>query len=227
MVMWLIDNLSIKRQDTLWLAHMQHIEDTFQLGAALKKEYEHYDIRVVTLKFETRGAAETLYVVCQSMNEIEVARRTISLDCDTIYLTDVLKTIRSLEENVGGCICFKDDGDIPQYSYIETDYENTIQNICEKVKITHWANTGAYIFSSGSKLRHYLNSFMNVAVDSSGEYYTSTLIKNMLPTETFKGIMISSKDFAAVGTPSQLHVFFEASPRPWPFGQTTKILLRS
>jgi hypothetical protein len=44
----------------------------------------------VHLDFDTAGAAETLYVVLGSMGEEALDRKTISLDCDTIYFFDVL-----------------------------------------------------------------------------------------------------------------------------------------
>ena len=137
MLMWLIDHLNIQPGDTLWLAHMAYIEADFQIGARIKAEYPHLDIQIVPLHFETRGAAETLYVVCQSMTDRQLARRTVSLDCDTIYFKEskLLQTIRDLPQQQGGCVYFEDVQPTPLFSYLLTDADGRITGVREKVKV--------------------------------------------------------------------------------------------
>lgn len=57
------------------------------------------------------------------MQAEHLQRRTISLDCDTIYWTDVLQLSRNLPAHYGSCIYFFDNGDSPIYSYIKTKNE--------------------------------------------------------------------------------------------------------
>ena len=208
MIMWLVDKLKLTMEDTLWIAHMEYIEQDFHLAGQLKKEYPHLDIRYVPLNFDTRGAAETLYIVCQFMNDEEASRPIVSLDCDTFYLGDVLSKLRQVPVGSGAIVCFEDTQPRAIYSYIKHNEQNQVTEIREKVKISDLANSGAYMFSDAILLRTFLNKFLDGTVDSAGEYYTSTIIDTMLASaEPFQAIRISTDDFFCVGTPLQLQAF--------------------
>ncbi|CAF1335308.1 unnamed protein product [Didymodactylos carnosus] len=60
--------LKLEPEDKLFIALSQGIEDEFHVGAQIKKEYPQLDLHVVILKFQTRGAAETLFVILQSVS---------------------------------------------------------------------------------------------------------------------------------------------------------------
>lgn len=47
----------------------------------------------------------------QHMSPGEVKRKSISLDCDTIYFTDVLGTFRACESGCGFSFYFQDEGE--------------------------------------------------------------------------------------------------------------------
>lgn len=132
-----------------------------QVQGLLRKEFPRLDIRVIELQFDTRGAAETLFIVTQSMEEKESKRRTISLDCDTIYFDDVLGLARSLPQRASGCVYFEDNSDLAVFSYLDLDDSGRILDIKEKKPISRYANTGAYIFASGDLLRCYANALLD------------------------------------------------------------------
>ena len=208
MIMWLIGKLDLTVQDTLWIAHMEYIEQDFHLTGQLKKEFPHLDIRYVPLNFETRGAAETLYIVCQFMNEEEASRPLVSFDCDTLYLSNVMQQLRNVPEGSGAVLCFEDVQPRAIYSYIKQNEAHQVTLIREKVKISNYANSGAYMFADAVLLRTFLNKFLDGTVDSAGEYYTSSIIELMLESkEPFQAIQIGVEDFFCVGTPTQLQAF--------------------
>lgn len=60
MLLWIIDRLSLRPCDTLWVASNKDIDDNFQVGQLLAKSYTKMDIRVVRLLHQTKGAAETV-----------------------------------------------------------------------------------------------------------------------------------------------------------------------
>lgn len=93
MLFWLIDRLELSAADTLFVAISEAVDNEFHLGMQLSKEYPKLNIKMVPLKFDTRGAAETLFIACQSMSDSEVHRRTVSLDCDTIYVSQLDRTL--------------------------------------------------------------------------------------------------------------------------------------
>ena len=55
------------------------------------------------------------------MTKEHLSRKTVSLDCDTIYWGDVLEDVRRMPKGHGGCFYFTDDGDKPIFSYIKTE----------------------------------------------------------------------------------------------------------
>lgn len=146
-------------------------------------------------------------------------KRTVSLDCDTIYFTDVLSRVRSLPPQHGACFYFPDTGSEPLFSYIQTDNlpngRELIRDLQEKRAISRKANSGAYVFPSASALKKWacklLDSKISGEDDKVGEYYTSQLIELMIKkgNVSFLGLAISADDFSCVGTPKQLRDFLK------------------
>ncbi|XWX02356.1 hypothetical protein V2A60_010393 [Cordyceps javanica] len=214
MIQWLIDNLTLRPCDTLWIAVNESVDDNFQLGQLIRKSFATLDARVLGLRHQTKGASETLYIVSQSMSSEHLAKRTVSLDCDTIYWTDILEKVRAMPAGYGGCIYFMDDGDFPIYSYIKTEHEDSVEKITEiqeKTAITNKANTGAYIFPSGSQLRHWAANHLDTPLTAdrlAGEYFTSQLVGCMIENGVpFAALPVEKDDFSIVGTPEQLRNF--------------------
>jgi hypothetical protein len=146
-----------------------------------------------------------------------LGRRTVSLDCDTIYFSDILTRIREMPPQHGACFYFPDTGAEPFFSYIQTSLNAScleiITDIREKQAISRKANSGAYVFPSARTLRHWaaavLDSKLDPQNDKVGEYYTSQMIEMMIFSGQvpFMGIPISQEDFSCVGTPTQLRNF--------------------
>ena len=150
------------------------------------------------------------------MSAEHLSRRTVSLDCDTIYFADVLSSVRRLPEQHGACFYFKDDGPAPIFSYIRTDENDLIIEIQEKRAISNKANSGAYVFPSAQILRTWSARGLDSKLDGSSdvhksEYFTSLLISQMIHSGEvhFLGVPIEATDFSCVGTPPQLHAFLQ------------------
>lgn len=60
MLLWLLDSLSLKPGDTLWMAINEEIDDEFHVGQLLGKALTNIDHRVLRLRHQTKGAAETV-----------------------------------------------------------------------------------------------------------------------------------------------------------------------
>lgn len=204
MLFWIIDRLELTENDSLFIAISEMVNDEFHLDSQLRREYPHLNVKLIPLRFDTRGAAETLFIVAQSMTDDELQRRTVSLDCDTIYVRPLpprpaltnadrlrrpqfpearlLSRIRTLPPHHGATVVFGDAGDPPVFSYVETDSRNRIVDIKEKIAISRHANTGAYVFPDGFSLRQRCAAFLHQPLKSLalGEYYTSSLIADMI-----------------------------------------------
>ncbi|ORZ29514.1 nucleotide-diphospho-sugar transferase [Catenaria anguillulae PL171] len=200
MLFWLIENLNLIAGDTLWLAVLRSVEDQFHISKHVQREFKHIDVKLVVLDFETRGAAETLFIVCQNMEEHELSRRTMSLDCS------------SAAPHASACMYFEDKGSNPVFSYIALDkkHDDRITAIREKVAISQNANTGAYVFATGHLLHTYACQTLDAGVGVAGEYYTSSIIASMIQAgEHFVGCKVDNEGFCCVGTPSQLDTFLQ------------------
>lgn len=213
MLCWLVENLRLMPQDTLWLAIQDEVEDEFQVGQSMKKWFPSLNVRLIRLNYLTKGATETLFIVAQSMPMSHRRRRTVSLDCDTIYHHDIITDIRNLPPGVGGCFYFQDTGCEPIFSYLVHDENNLITDIQEKKAISTNANTGAYVFPSGSTLQQWANIVLDSKLDANGtktgEYFTSQMIEEMIKVGKipFIAIPVSTEAFSCVGTPRQLDEF--------------------
>lgn len=60
MLLRLIDHLSLRPCDTLWIAINEEIEDNFQVGQLISKSFPKLDTRVLRLRHQTKGASETV-----------------------------------------------------------------------------------------------------------------------------------------------------------------------
>ncbi|KAK3246844.1 hypothetical protein CYMTET_43632 [Cymbomonas tetramitiformis] len=208
MICWLLDNLVLHEEDTIWVAVMESMDDQFRVCGRLRNEYPKLDFRFVTLHFATRGAAETMYIILNAMPEHERKRRLISLDCDCFYFTDILTPFRNLPPQTSCSYYFEDHGPKPIFSYIILDDYKNIMTIREKEKVSSHANTGAYGFASGDTLLGFCRQVIDLPVGAigGGEYYISGIINKMLiAQERFTGIHV--EDFHVVGTPIQLEEF--------------------
>lgn len=65
MLFWLMDNLKFDPGDTLWVGVQRDLDEEYTVETLLRKEYPSLDLRVVSIDFQTRGAAETLFIILQ------------------------------------------------------------------------------------------------------------------------------------------------------------------
>jgi len=202
MIYYLIDNLKIDKDDKIYIIY-HHDLDKYNFKEKIHNRYKN--ITLIKLNRVTQGAAETLLYGLNNIDYVNRDKKTVVLDCDTFYTCDVLK-YRNMDDNV--VYCFRDDQDKPIYSYIKFESKNIIKNIREKHKISEYANTGCYCFSSGLTLAKYCDKIINEDIRENNEYYTSCVISKMLEDDhVFRAQIIDKEDFQCVGTPLQLKIF--------------------
>jgi capsule biosynthesis phosphatase len=179
MLCWLLDSLKLQPVDTVFLAVPRQMEVEHAIERRLRDEFPHIDVRIVLLDFATRGAAETLFAVLQHMSQQELTRRTISMDCDNIYIADVLSQFRGLPPGVSATWYFDDDGEHALYSYLKLadapppdsgscDASSLsgyvfVHDVREKVAISHHANIGAYGFACGAQLKAHCEAVIDAS----------------------------------------------------------------
>ena len=217
LLLHLLDSLRLRLGDVVWLVIPSNVYLQFQSQLDFKSEYPTVDIRVCQFTVLTRGAAETIFIGLQHMSAAELARRTLCLDCDTLYFADVLSQFRAVPSGVGMCAYFVDRGTVALYSYLRLSEDQSVAEVREKEAISDLANIGAYGFSTGALLREYISRVLDApsaqASDASSggvvpshEYFLSNVINKMI-TDGHRFTATQAEDCAQCGTPEKLEQF--------------------
>jgi capsule biosynthesis phosphatase len=203
MIFHVIDNLKLYPNDNLIIIYNKEL-NKFNFNKILKTKYPN--VILIELNKQTEGAAETVLIGLNSIDEKMLNNKNILLDCDTFYKTDILSIYRNQKHNA--VFCFKDAQSKPIYSYIKFDSKNIVNEIKEKVKISNYANTGCYCFEDGHNLKKYCERIMSDNIRQNNEFYTSGVINAMINDNyIFEANIIKYEDVICVGTPFQLKIY--------------------
>lgn len=215
MIVQLLSNIKLYSDDAIYIGLQKTVEDDYRVSATIQAQLPNLPIHTVLLDGPTRGAADTLHLIIGNMNPEHLHRKTVSLDCDTLYFYDVLAEMRKLPEDSGSVYCFEDEGEKPIYSYIRFDeLTKRVEEVREKIKISSHANTGAYGFANARLLSQHLERILEGDLPEKGEFYTSAVISEMIDEGfDFRAVQVQASDFACVGTPKQLRLFLETDVR--------------
>lgn len=199
---YVLDNLHFSPEDDVYIFYHHHL-DEYNFSDFISKKYPH--ITLVKIYIQTRGASETILLGCEPI--VFRYSNTVLLDCDTFYTEDVIKMYR---ESIHKNVVFYRQVSInspPIYSYIETDTNNKIKNIIEKVSISTRANTGIYCFSDIKQLLKYIYIVLDNN-EYTKEPYTSYVIKRMIKDNVdFYSIKVNG--VISLGTPEEVDEFLK------------------
>jgi len=212
---YILDNLNLKNIDFICIPYNQEYSK-YNFEEQLQKDYPHIKFHFIKLPSNTQGAAHTINIALLTLNCND--KPIICLDGDNFYTTDII----NMWNGQNKIFTFEDYNDNPIYSYIKI-YNNYILDIIEKEKISNYACTGAYGFSSYKTILKYttllLTEFNNQNSNQSlsplhkGEYYTSNVIKTMINDNIqFTYCIIDENNYHCLGTPIQLKLFYNNFP---------------
>lgn len=202
MICRLIGSLNTSDEDTIGIIYNQDLK-AYNFEELIRFRFPEKNINFISLDKVTRGASETILFGLNNLS-LNHEDNFLILDCDTFYDDDIVTKYKE-SSNKNTIFYFKDNQELPIFSYIKTDGDKVI-DIMEKIKISDNANTGAYGFIDGITLKKYCEKIEN----RGGELYVSFLYKEMLND----GIDIISKrieKFNCVGTPIQLKSYCESN----------------
>jgi capsule biosynthesis phosphatase len=205
-IYWLLDNLNIKNDDIVLIPYNNEISK-YNFEDRLKKDYPQINFLFHKLTQNTDGAAETILI---ALNTIIIEDSPVlCLDGDNFYTTDIIK-----QWNGSNCVfVFEDKSKEEVFSYVKTNTKNEIINIEEKNKISDLASTGGYGFNSWKTLKLYCQKIIDNNIKQKNEYYTSTVIKEMLKNnEIFFPNIINQKNYICLGTPLHVRLFCNNFP---------------
>lgn len=206
MIHWVIEGLNVAKNDQIVIIYNSTL-DSYDFCSGLQNQFDEIKFKFIPLKYQTRGAAETILCGLNNMNKVELSSSCMLVDCDTIYFSNILEKYKQRQGNA--IFYFEDKEDKPIYSYIKTDEDGRVIDIKEKDKISNNANTGAYCFDSGHLLKTYCQKLLDSGDRSKNEFYVSGVYNKMIEDS----VPIYShlvEDFYCVGTPIQLQWFASA-----------------
>ena len=205
-ISYVLDSLKLNDDDAVFIVHCASLENHLTF-TKLKKKNPH--VNFVRLSKATKGAAETILLGLSIISESHPSNRPcLLLDGDTFYTNDIVSAFRPLVTNA--LTYFIDKELKPLYSYIDLNNESKVKAIAEKVKISDFANTGAYYFIKMTELKHYCDFIVCNNLTFNNEFYTSRVISKMLEDEHyFVGIKVDDNSILSLGTPEQVESFME------------------
>lgn len=201
----LLDNLSLESVHTICIPYQSEYA-SYHFEDMIRHRYRHSSFHFVRLTRPTRGAAETIHLALMN-SSLANDQPVLCLDADNFYTTDIL----SLWNGKNTIFTFHDaeESSSPLYSYVETvPATNQVVRIVEKQKISNDCCTGAYGFASSAMLLEYTQRVLDLELKQKGEFYTSTVIGEMLSVTNFDMCPIDAKDYICLGTPWQLLLFY-------------------
>ena len=215
-ISYLLDNLNTDKIDYIFIPYNKEYKK-YIFEDFLIKQYPKIKFKFFCLENNTRGAAETINIFLHNIitNQIRYPismkdqkemfdKPILSLDSDSFYLCDIIN-----KWNGENCVfTVKDYSSNPIYSYIDVNDDNLLIDIKEKEKISDFACTGAYGFSSYYELYDYTNKIIKSNKKQKNEFYTSGVIKEMLDDgNNFNNVEILNKSFFSLGTPKQVNEY--------------------
>jgi len=211
MIFWLLDNLNLENVNQVIVPYTT-VLDSFDFQTQLRERYKNINFKFYPLNYDTRGAAETVYIALDDLESDSLENNIMLMDCDTFYFDDIISAYCD-NQHKNNIFYFKDTQDLPLYSYIAVDAEGFVTLIREKQQISHNANCGVYCFDSGRILKEYCKKLLDSDSKQKGEFYISGVYNLMLADS----IAVSSSlvsNFHCVGTPMQLKLFCENHQAP-------------
>lgn len=209
-IYWLIDNLKISDSDTILIPYNSELTK-YRFEDVLQKKYPKYKFKFLQLNYDTNGASETISLILKNLDFED--QPIICLDGDNFYTCDIINKWKQCQ-NYNQIFTFNDTSNEPIYSYIKLDNNNNINEIKEKIKISDNACTGAYAFKSYLELLHYCDYIIQNNIKQKGEYYTSTVISEMIKNlSKFSNTIIDLNDYICLGTPLHVRLFCNNFPR--------------
>jgi capsule biosynthesis phosphatase len=205
---YLLDNLNTINIDYIFIPYNKEYK-VYNFEETIIKTYPNINFKFLCLKDNTRGAAETINIGLNNLNESRDIP-VLCLDSDNFYLCDIVSNWKGKN-----CIfSFEDENENAIYSYLKTNENNQIIDIKEKEKISNNACTGAYGFSSINDLKKYTSKIIKGNITQKSEFYTSGVIKEMIyDNHIFENIKIDITEFICLGTPIQLKLFYNNLPK--------------
>ena len=205
---WSVDSLPINISKKIIFVCLEEHEKKFNVSEFIKKimnqKYPNSKYEVIYVKQTTRGQVET---VLHAKHLIRPESSLIIYNIDTYFVSTRLKTkILTLKnKNIDGVLgCFKSNDE--NLSFIKLNEKGFVEEVKEKEKISDYASTGLYMFTSAKQFFEAGENMIENENKVKNEYYVSEIYNMLLKLNTKFEIDIA-EEFTPLGTPNDLKKF--------------------
>jgi beta-phosphoglucomutase len=205
MIEYVLDNLSVIKTDVIFIIYNKRL-DPYNFCKKIQQKYQN--VKLIRLEEETKGAVETIVKAYTQIHHLLIHDKTIFIDGDTFYTTDILDIFRNSNKNM--IFYRKINGIENKYSFITLNENNGVLQIREKEQISNNANTGAYGFQNINEFITFGKFILENNIVFKNEPYISCAINEMLKQNIhFVGQEISPNFIFSLGTPEEVFHFIE------------------
>lgn len=202
---YLLDNLNLKNVDFICIPYNREYL-VYNLEDTLSHDYPNIKFKFIKLLNNTFNVIETINITLKYINNNDTP--VLYLDVDNFYTNDII-TDWNFKNKL---FVFKTETNTNNYSYVNI-HNNKIIDIVEKEKISDYACSGAYGFSSSSELLTYTQNILDNKKNNN-EYFISIIIKEMIKNNIiFEYSNINKNNYHCLGTPLQLRYFYNNYPK--------------
>ena len=207
MYAWATDSLPLKQaRRVIFICLEEHLKG-FGLEEDISKRYSHLEPVIIPLNKVTEGQACT---VLEARRYIDLDEPLIVYNADTYCRTGLDETLPTLSKEVGGILgVFRAPGD--KWSFAKTDAAGDVVEVAEKKRISDWACTGLYHFSSGAEFVREADAMITANQRVNGEFYVAP-VYNRLISGGRKVAIDEAKEVWVLGTPEDLSYFHKNYP---------------
>lgn len=180
------------------------------LAEDIEARYAHLsaDVEIVGIPGVTEGQACT---VLAARHLVDDDAGLLVYNADTWCRTDLERTLPGLTASCDGVIgVFEAPGD--HWSFARTDEDGRVVETAEKRRISPWATTGLYHFSSGARFVAEVDRMVAEDDRTRGEFYIAPLYNRLIAAGADIRIDVAL-EVGAMGTPDEL-AEFEGRHRP-------------
>jgi len=203
MVKWATDSLPFARpEDLIFVVRKEHVAE-FKIDEKLREIYSD-KIRVIVIDYVTEGAACTALLAKKYIDNDEPL---IITDCDHYFVNSRYNKLAQRPEGIDGMIpVFVAEGD--KWSFAKPDGNWFATEVAEKVRISNYANIGAYFFSRGKDFVRAAEFAVANNMRIKNEFYIAPLY-NILINEGKKIFVAVCEECHGLGTPEDVEAFLK------------------
>lgn len=208
MYAWATESLPLAHaKRVIFICLAEHLSD-LKLEEDIRRRYGRYNPEVVGLSEVTQGQACTVLTAKRFIDE---DKPLVIFNADTFFTSALQKTVATLPRSTRGVLgVFRAPGD--KWSFARTDAQGRVVEVAEKKRISDWACTGLYHFSSGAEFVQHAEAMIADNERVNNEFYVAPVYNRLIAQGADIRLDIAEQVWV-LGTPEDLAHFEANYPR--------------